>query len=111
MLDLDFVKLHLRVIGTDEDALIALYASAAENNAVRYMNRAVYADQSALDAAVADLSVGTNPVVLTNDMRAAMLLIVGHLYANREDVTITTLAALPMGSRYLLEEHRVLAGL
>ena len=111
MLDLDFVKLHLRVIGTDEDALITLYTSAAEKSATSFLNRAVYVDQAALDAAVTDLSVGTNPILLTDDMRAAILLIVGHLNTNREDVAAGAMAALPMGSRYLLEPYRILAGL
>jgi uncharacterized phage protein (predicted DNA packaging) len=111
MLDLDYVKLHLRADGDDEDALIALYSDAAEATAIHHMNRAVYTDQAALDAAIADETVGSNPIVLTSNMRVAMLLIVGHLYANREDVGAGAMAELPMGSRYLLEQHRVTPGL
>ena len=45
--------LHLRVDCTDEDALILLYISAAEQAAINAMDRCVYADSTALQAAIA----------------------------------------------------------
>ena len=41
------------------------------------------------------------------DLRAAMLLIVGHLYHKREAVDRSGLAELPMGVAAILERHRV----
>ena len=38
---LDEAKLHLRVDGTDEDALIGLYINAAEQAAIKAMDRGV----------------------------------------------------------------------
>ena len=56
-------KLHLRVDGTDEDALIGLYINAAEQAAVKAMDRGVYADgtalQTAMTAAPAALTAAT----------------------------------------------------
>ena len=46
-------KAHLRVTHTDEDTLISLYLSAAENAAVAALDRKVYATSTALIAAVA----------------------------------------------------------
>lgn len=46
-------KLHLRVDGTDEDALIGLYINAAEQSAVSLLDRGVYVDGTALTAAKA----------------------------------------------------------
>ena len=46
-------KLHLRVDGTDEDALIGLYINAAEQSAVSLLDRGVYVDGTALGAAKA----------------------------------------------------------
>ena len=37
----------------------------------------------------------------------AMLLIVGHLYENRQDVTGFKTHELPMASRYLMDKHRI----
>jgi hypothetical protein len=46
-------KLHLRVDTSDEDDLIAIWIGVAEQQVAHYLNRNVYADQGALDAAVA----------------------------------------------------------
>ena len=46
-------KLHLRVDGTDEDAMIGLYINAAEQAAIKAMDRGVYADNTALQTAMA----------------------------------------------------------
>jgi hypothetical protein len=109
---LEVAKMHLRVDGTDEDALITLMSSAAEGSAVAYLNRQVYVDQDALDAAVVALTARDNAIVITDDIRAAMLLILGHLHSHREDVIVgVSTAALPMGSRYLLEQHRISPGI
>ena len=45
-------KLHLRVDGTDEDAMILLYISAAEQAAINALDRGVYADNTALQTAM-----------------------------------------------------------
>lgn len=49
-------KLHLRVEGGNEDTLIQVLVNAAELSAAKFMARNVYADQSALTAAVADVA-------------------------------------------------------
>lgn len=53
LVDLTTAKLSLRVDGSDEDALITLWLEAAEAKAVEFLGRNVYADQNALNAAVA----------------------------------------------------------
>ena len=109
---LEVAKMHLGVDGTDGDSLITLRASAAEGSAVAYLNRQVYVDQDALDAARTALTASDTAIVITDDMRAAMLLILGHLHSNREDVVVgVSTTALPMGSRYLLDPHRISPGI
>jgi len=53
-------------------------------------------------------------IVLTPAIQAACLLILGHLYTNREDVVAgagtMTAVALPQGSRFLLAPYRVQMG-
>lgn len=53
LIELDTAKTHLRVYGTDEDELIAMWLTAAERAASEFMNRNIYPDQTALDAAKA----------------------------------------------------------
>lgn len=74
MIDLAAAKQHLRVVGTDEDALIQRCIDAATLNVHKYCG--------------GDLL----PVSPTID--AAILLIVGELYESRESGGIRTLAML-----------------
>jgi hypothetical protein len=151
----DEAKLHLRADGTDEDALIGIYIAAAEQAAVKALDRGVYADDTALTAAMTDapaaLTTATadyaaavtaadamtdtteqaaalqvaetaymraqvayrqafDGIVVNESIKAAVLLTVGHLYANREDVVVgASVAALPNGADYLLQPYKVYA--
>ena len=148
-------KIHLRVDGPDDDALIGLYINAAEQAAVKAMDRGVYADgtalQTAMTAAPAALTAATvakeaavaaaeaitdstekvaalqvaetaymraqvayrqafDGIVVNDQIKAAVLLTVGSLYAQREDVVVgASVAALPNGADYLLQPFKVYA--
>lgn len=148
-------KIHLRVDGNDEDALIGLYINAAEQAAIKALDRGVYADNTALQAAMtaapAALTAATaakeaavtaaqamtdaneqaaalqaaetaymralvayrqvfDGIVVNDQIMAAVLLTVGHLYAQREDVVVgASVAALPNGADYLLQPFKVYA--
>ena len=152
---LEEAKLHLRVDGTDEDSLIGLYINAAEQAAIKAMDRGVYADntavQTAMTAAPAALTAATaakeaavtaaealtdadekaaalqaaenaytralvayrqvfDGIVVNDQIKAAVLLTVGHLYANREDVVVgVSVTALPAGVDCLLQPFKVYA--
>ena len=100
LLDLPTVKLHLRVTEPDEDDLIGLYATAAEEFAMQFLGRTIYATELAQ-------GLDTAGIVINPAIQAALLLIVGHLYANREDVLAgVSVAQLPNGSQYLLQPYR-----
>lgn len=101
LLDLATVKLHLRVDDAAEDALIGVYATAAEESAMQFLGRTVYADATAQGTDTAGIVI--NPAI-----QASLLLICGHLYANREDVVIGVSATqLPNGAQYLLHPYRI----
>lgn len=101
LLDLALVKGHLRVLGDDEDAQIALYQAAAESAVVEYLDRVV---QAAEPLPPDD----DKAMVVTPDIQHAILLLVGELYAVREpDPKEAGEAVLPVGIRRLLAPHRV----
>lgn len=148
-------KLHLRVDGTDEDALIGLYINAAEQAAIKALDRGVYVDGTALGVAKAaapgelDTAIAAyesaiaaaealadesakaasiqtagngllrakvahrhamDGMVVNEAIKAAVLLIVGHLYANREDVVAgVSVAQMPNGAEWLLQPYKVYA--
>lgn len=103
---------HCRADPNTDATMVALYLGAAIDAAQDYLGRKVFADQTELDAAVAAGAAGDDPMVATYAVKAAILLICGHLFANREDV-VTGLQsyAMPMGSRDLLRPHRKVPGL
>lgn len=106
ILTLDQTKRHLRIDDTTDDAIVTLYMGAAEQSAVDFLNRAVYIDQAAMDAAA-----DADGVVATDAIRAALLLIVGKLYAFREDVAKSPVMELPNGAVALLMPYRVGMGI
>lgn len=152
LITLETAKLHLSVDGTDDDALITLYIGAAERSIVEYVCRNIYADQTALDAALAaapaalvaattaydaailaadamddgvpkDMAVFAaneaylnaqqtarmtyQGIVVNDQIKAALLLIVGKLYACREDAVVgVSVTQLPNGAEYLLQPYR-----
>lgn len=103
MIELGVVKQHLRVEGDHEDALVGVYLAAAVDAAERYIGRKLYVDQ------VPEEEQG---LVITPSITAAILLITGHLYENREEVVTGTIATrLPMTSESLLWPYRLDIGL
>lgn len=152
LIDLPTAKLHLSVDGTDADAIITLYLGASERSVVEYACRNIYADQTALDAAIAavpDVLVAAKTaydasilaadaltdedlqgmaylaanetyfnakqsarmtyqgIVVNDQIKAAILLTLGHLYQNREDTVVgVSVVELPMGSRFLMDPFK-----
>lgn len=109
LLDSELVKSHLRVDDPDSDALIAVYQAAAEGIVVEYLDRGVYA--------AGDSPVPTDPyaIELQPAMIAAILLLIGDMYAARETedtdasrkLSLAQNAVLPRPVRALLVPYRV----
>ncbi|MDR2309018.1 MAG: head-tail connector protein [Paucimonas sp.] len=93
MLDLANVKLHLRVDGDEEDTLISGYIEAAKVHVEQHCDRKL----------VEVDPVEPDEMGLTRDVEQAVLLLVGHWYANREAVSVgTTATAMPLAVERLL---------
>lgn len=95
-------KAHLRVSGNEEDALIGALIDAAYLAVEGKVFRKVYAD------AVPEADPAG--VVANEAINAAVLLIVGHLYANREAVVQGQAVEVPMGAEWLLAPYVNYAG-
>ena len=107
IIPIDEAMRHLRA--EDEDSAdVELYLAAAEDSAAQFLNRKVYADQVAMNTAIAEGSAGDRPIAINPSIRAACLLILGALFENREDVVVGTISSeLPGGSRVLLMPYRI----
>ncbi|MBV4512715.1 head-tail connector protein [Pseudomonas sp. SWRI22] len=93
MIDLVRVKFHLKVDGDEEDTLITGYFEAAKSHVAMHCDREL----------VEGSPVGPEQMGFTSDVEQAVLLLVGHWYANREAVAVGTIAtALPLAVERLL---------
>jgi hypothetical protein len=102
---------HLRTDVGAEDELIQLYLDGAQQAAIDYLNRKVFATQEELEAAEAAGTAGELPMVANSAVKAAILKTLGDLYANREDSVIgATAVELPLSARRLLRPHRIVPG-
>lgn len=100
-IDLARTKLHLRVDGDEEDTLIEGWIAAAYLAIEGKIFAKLYED------AIPDGAAG---VLVDEVINSAALLIVGHLYANREAVAPGQQAEIPVGVDWLLLPYVNTAG-
>lgn len=115
LVSLEVAKQHLRVEPDVmlEDDLISLYIEIASDHVQEYLQRAVYATQADYDAAQSAGQQGfdDNAIVVNASIKGAVLLLIGHYYRNREDVTVGQAPAeLPNASKALLAPYRMRLG-
>lgn len=102
LLEASLVKKHLRVDSTDEDTVLAAYQAAAEATVCEYLDRDIYVSGDS-PAPTDEFAIEIEPPIT-----AAILLLVGDLYANREpDYKLLGDAVLPRAVRALLAPYRV----
>lgn len=95
LLPIELIRKHLRVDYEDEDDLIALYAESALAWALWFCDNPKLAELSDFPAS----------------FKAALLLLVGHSYANREAVVVGAAGeSLPMAVESLLWSSRNWSG-
>ncbi|EEW3262234.1 phage gp6-like head-tail connector protein [Escherichia coli] len=100
---MELIKTHLRVDSDAEDSLIAAYTSAA----VDYVEK--FCDGELVESLTPPVERETPPreILFTSGIWAAMLLLIGHWYANREAVNVGNITSeLPLGVEALLLRHR-----
>lgn len=103
LLTLEEIKLQCRLDedATEEDRLLELFALAAEAKATTYLNRNLY--KTVDDIAPLD----TDGMVITEDIRLGMLMLVSHWYENRSSVTEIEKTETPMAFYFLLQSRRL----
>ena len=86
IVSLDLARRYCRASASD-DAVLTVLVDAAEGWATSFLNRKVFADQAALDAAVTAGTAGELPMVANAQFTAAVLELVADRYDNRENDT------------------------
>ena len=106
MITAEQVKQQCRITHDMENDLLVHLAAAATSACLAYLNRPVFADDAALQAAISlDASVAEFGMVATEDVTWAMLITAANMYFDREGGN-----SLPHGAIVLLRQHRKLPG-
>ncbi|ALV91547.1 MULTISPECIES: head-tail connector protein [Pantoea] len=103
LLTLEEIKLQCRLESdfTAEDQLLELFALAAEAKAVTYLNRNLY-------KTIADIApLDTDGIVITEDIRLALLMLVSHWYEHRSSVSELEMTETPQAFEFLLYSRRL----
>ncbi|EPA6640343.1 TPA: head-tail connector protein [Serratia marcescens] len=105
MLKLELVKEHCRLESdfTDDDSILNLYIGAASRYVETWTRRKMY--ESETSEGYAD---DHDSILLGDDVKAAMLLLIGHWYENRETVSVGQVATdIPFAAEALLQPYRI----
>ncbi|EMX8646047.1 phage gp6-like head-tail connector protein [Providencia stuartii] len=105
MLSLELVKAHCNIDTdfTDDDKLLALYTESAVKYVENYTRRKLYESESS-----AGYQDDPEPLLLSADVKNAMLLLVGQWYENRENVISgQAFSTQPFAVSSLLQPYRI----
>ena len=100
MIDLATVREHCRIDEDDlsEDNLLGIYTGAAKRHVEKFTRRKLYVLNT-------DPGFDTDDdhLLLDDDIRLAMLLLIGHWFANREAVSDKSFSEVPLAVDALLQ--------
>lgn len=104
MIELLTVKTHCRIDDDDtsEDDLLTIYIGAAKRHVETFTRRKLYATNT--DPGYEN---DEDRLLLEDDVRTAMLLLVGHWFANREAVSDKSLSEIPLAVNALLQPYKI----
>ncbi len=114
MLELDIIKQHvqLELDFVEDDTLLDTYSTAARRLIENRIGRTLYATQGEIptetDPVTGEVTAtDEDALVLDDDITTAMLLLIGHWYANRESVVVGSITSeLPMAVNSLILPYR-----
>ncbi|UQY45063.1 head-tail connector protein [Mixta hanseatica] len=103
LLTLEEIKMQCRLESdfTEEDRFLELLALAAEAKATTYLNRNLYKTLDEMPA------LDTDGMVITEDIRLGLLMLISHWYENRSSVTEIEKSETPMAFYFLLQPRRL----
>jgi uncharacterized phage protein (predicted DNA packaging) len=102
LLKMEEIKAQLRLDEdfTDEDSLLTLMGQAAQSRTENFLNRRLYATAADLPEDDPD------GLVMPDEVKLALLLLVTHYYENRSSVTEVEKLELPQSFNWLVGPYR-----
>ena len=105
LLTLTEIRLQLQ-LEPDEfsDDLLTMYGNAASQYLQTYCNRPILAADDALPV---DMDEDDTTMLLTDDLKIALLMLVGHYFLHRESTSDRTVKTVPMGFEAHADQYRI----
>ncbi|QLR42780.1 phage gp6-like head-tail connector protein [Enterobacter sp. RHBSTW-00994] len=102
LLDLSEIKRQLRLEDdyAEEDELLNMIGGAVQSRTESFLNRNLYAKKSDLSDA------DPEGLVMTDDIKLGMLLLVTHFYENRSSVSEVEKMEMPQSYTWLVGPYR-----
>lgn len=102
LLTLPEIKAQLRLDEdfTDEDPFLELLGSAVQARTESFLNRKLYEKDEAIP------EEDSEGLVLTDDVRLGMLLLLTHYYENRSSVSEAEKSEMPLAYNWLVGPYR-----
>ncbi|WP_343530280.1 head-tail connector protein [Yokenella regensburgei] len=102
LLSMEDIKAQLRLDDdfSDEDTLLTLLGKAAQSRTENYLNRRLYEKPQDIPPDDPD------GLVMSDEVKLAMLMLVSHFYENRSAVTEVEKLELPMSFNWLVGPYR-----
>lgn len=108
LVTITLAKKHLRVDHSEDDAEIEVYLAASELSVARYLDRAIYGSSEDSPPGAPPSGDDGTAIEINAAIAAAILLLTGDLYENREpNPEVVTEAMMPRSVRALLAPYRV----
>ncbi|MCG5277795.1 head-tail connector protein [Providencia rettgeri] len=105
MLSLELVKAHCNIDAdfTDDDKLLTIYTGSAVKYVEHYTRRVLYESESS-----EGYQDDPEPLLLSDDVKNAMLLLIGQWYENRENaISGQSFSTQPFAVSALLQPYRI----
>lgn len=105
IISIETVREHCRIDADDnsEDSLLGIYIGAAKRHIEKWTRRKIVETN-----ADAGFDSDEDSLLLDDDIRLVVLLLVGHWYENREaSVAGVTVSTLPLAVESLLQPYRI----
>lgn len=104
MIEISTVREHCRIDADDtsEDSILTIYIGAAKRHIEKWTRRNLYETN-----ADAGFDTDEDRLLLDDDIRLVILLLVGHWYANREAVSDKNTSEMPLAVDALLQPYRI----
>ena len=102
LVTLEEIKSQLRLEPdyADEDSYLTLIGKAAESRTSTYLNRKIY------PSGEAGPENDPEGIVMSDDMRLAILFLITHFYENRSTVSEVDMAEMPLSFKWLVGPYR-----